>query len=138
MNRFCSLVSGLVFGLGLTISGMTNPEKVINFLNITRSWDPSLAFVMIGAIAVSAPFFSLVKHNKKPWFAETFSWPTLTEIDSKLVVGSLLFGIGWGLIGLCPGPAIASISFLQHSSLAFILAMLAGFALVRAYYLLQQ
>ena len=137
MNRFCSLISGLVFGLGLTISGMTNPEKVINFLNVTRSWDPSLAFVMIGAILASAPFFYLIKNKNKPWFADKFSWPTLKEIDSKLIVGSLLFGIGWGLIGLCPGPAIASISFMNASSFTFILAMLAGFSLVRAYNLLK-
>ena len=136
MNRFCSLISGLVFGLGLTISGMTNPEKVINFLNVTRSWDPSLAFVMIGAIVASAPFFYLIKNKNKPWFAESFSWPTFKEIDSKLIVGSLLFGIGWGLIGLCPGPAIASISLIHHSSFTFILAMLAGFSLVRAYNLI--
>ena len=137
MNRFCSLFSGLIFGLGLTISGMTNPEKVINFLNVARSWDPSLAFVMIGAILVSAPFFYLVKNKNKPLFAESFSWPTLKEIDSKLIIGSLLFGIGWGLIGLCPGPAIASISFMNASSFTFILAMLAGFSLVRAYNLLK-
>ena len=136
MNRFCSLFSGLIFGLGLTISGMTNPEKVINFLNVARSWDPSLAFVMIGAILVSAPFFYLVKNKNKPLFAESFSWPTLKEIDSKLIIGSLLFGVGWGLIGLCPGPAIASISLIHHSSFTFILAMLAGFSLVRAYNLI--
>lgn len=115
---------------------MTNPEKVINFLNVARSWDPSLAFVMIGAILVSAPFFYLVKNKNKPLFAESFSWPTLKEIDSKLIIGSLLFGIGWGLIGLCPGPAIASISLIHHSSFTFILAMLAGFSLVRAYNLI--
>ena len=136
MNRFCSLFSGLIFGLGLTISGMTNPEKVINFLNVARSWDPSLAFVMIGAILVSAPFFYLVKNKNKPLFAESFSWPTLKEIDSKLIIGSLLFGIGWGLIGLCPGHAIASISLIHHSSFTFILAMLEVFSLVRAYNLI--
>ena len=137
MNRFCSLFSGLVFGLGLTLSGMTNPEKVINFLNIFRAWDPSLAFVMIGAILISAPFFYLAKNKNKPLFAETFSWPTLKEIDSKLILGSLMFGIGWGLIGLCPGPAIASISLLSQPSFTFILSMLAGFSLVRAYNLIK-
>ena len=99
MNRFCSLFSGLIFGLGLTISGMTNPEKVINFLNVARSWDPSLAFVMIGAILVSAPFFYLVKNKNKPLFAESFSWPTLKEIDSKQIFQSD-DEIGWFFTGI--------------------------------------
>ena len=132
MKHITSLFAGLIFGAGLFVSEMTNPEKVLGFLNIFRSWDPSLLLVMVGAIIVTAPFFYFVKNKKRPLFAETFSWPTLKEIDSKLIFGSAMFGIGWGLIGLCPGPAIASISFYNQSSYLFLMAMLAGFALVRA------
>jgi len=106
MNKVISLLCGIIFGIGLVISEMINPEKVLGFLNIFRDWDPSLAFVMIGALIVSTPIFHLFKNKNKPVFSSNFSIPTNKELDKKLIIGSILFGAGWGLIGLCPGPAI--------------------------------
>ena len=127
MNKLVSLVCGIIFGMGLIISEMINPEKVLGFLNIFRDWDPSLAFVMIGALIVSTPIFHLFKNNKKPLFSSTFLIPTNKKIDRKLIIGSILFGAGWGLIGLCPGPAITSLALLNISSIVFVLSMFAGF-----------
>jgi uncharacterized membrane protein YedE/YeeE len=104
MNRIASLVSGIVFGIGLTISEMINPAKVLGFLDLFGNWDPSLMFVMIGALLVSSPMFHLIKKREKPIFAENFNFSNNKVIDSKLVIGSALFGAGWGLGGLCPGP----------------------------------
>ena len=133
MRAFIALISGTIFGLGLTIASMTNPAKVIGFLNIFGAWDPSLAFVMFGAILVSAPVIYIQKNKLKPLFADSFSLPTLKEIDKNLVVGSLLFGVGWGLIGLCPGPAVASLVLLNSSSIIFIISMLFAFTLVQPF-----
>ena len=102
-----SLISGLVFGIGLTIGGMTNPAKVIAFLNITNNWDPSLIFVMGGAIAFVLPSFYLLKNKEKPIFASSFQIPSSKNINQKLIFGSSMFGVGWGMIGLCRGPAIS-------------------------------
>jgi uncharacterized membrane protein YedE/YeeE len=102
MNRIASLVSGIVFGIGLTISEMINPAKVLGFLDLFGNWDPSLMFVMIGALLVSSPMFHLIKKREKPIFAENFNFSNNKVIDSKLVIGSALFGAGWGLGGLCP------------------------------------
>ena len=110
MNKVVSLACGIIFGIGLVISEMINPEKVLGFLNIFRDWDPSLAFVMIGALIISTPVFHLFKKNDKPLFSSSFSIPTNKEIDKKLIIGAVFFGSGWGLIGLCPGPAITSIA----------------------------
>ena len=110
MTKLSSLISGIIFGAGLTISGMVNPQKVLGFLNIFRDWDPSLAFVMIGALIVSTPLFHLFKNKEKPIFSSSFSISNKKEIDKKLIIGSILFGAGWGLVGLCPGPAITSIA----------------------------
>ena len=126
-NKLFSLLSGLVFGIGLTIAEMTNPAKIIAFLNITGNWDPSLIFVMGGAIAFTAPFFYLLKNKDKPFFSSSFQIPKNISIDRKLIIGSSLFGIGWGMIGLCPGPAVSSIAFLQPLSMLFVIAMIAGF-----------
>jgi len=126
-----SLISGLVFGIGLTIGGMTNPAKVIAFLNITNNWDPSLMFVMGGAIAFVLPSFYLLKNKEKPIFASSFQIPSSKNINQKLIFGSSMFGIGWGLIGLCPGPAISSIAFLQPLSILFIISMMSGFYLTK-------
>ncbi len=100
---------GIVFGLGLLISGMAQPAKVQNFLDLFGRWDPSLAVVMAAALAVSWAGFALARRRAQPTFAPQWSWPDRTEIDAPLVAGSALFGIGWGLIGLCPGPALVDI-----------------------------
>ena len=127
MNKVVSLACGIIFGIGLVISEMINPEKVLGFLNIFRDWDPSLALVMIGALAISTPIFHLFKNNNKPLFSSSFLIPKNKKIDKKLIIGSILFGAGWGLVGLCPGPAITSLALLNISSVIFVLAMLTGF-----------
>ena len=127
MNKLISLICGIIFGIGLVISEMINPEKVLGFLNIFRDWDPSLAFVMIGALIISTPVFHLIKNKDKPLFSSNFSIPTNKEIDKRLITGSIFFGAGWGLIGLCPGPAITSLALLNISSAIFVASMFAGF-----------
>ena len=127
MIRLISLLSGIIFGLGLTISGMLNPQKVLGFLNIFDAWDPSLIFVMVGAIIIFAPLHFIFKKKSRPILAKNFISIENKNIDKKLLIGSGLFGTGWGLAGLCPGPAIASISFLNPSSLIFVLFMFVGF-----------
>jgi|TARA_B110000240_G_scaffold123010_1_gene137311 uncharacterized membrane protein YedE/YeeE len=127
MSRVVSLISGIIFGVGLTVSQMIDPAKVLGFLNIFGAWDPSLAFVMIGALIVSSPFFHLFKNNDKPVFADSFSYSNNKELNKKLIIGSSLFGAGWGLAGLCPGPAIASLALLNPSSLIFVITMFVGF-----------
>lgn len=127
MIRLISLLSGTIFGLGLTISGMVNPQKVLGFLNIFDAWDPSLIFVMVGAIIIFAPLHFIFKKKSRPILAKNFISIENKNIDKKLLIGSGLFGVGWGLAGLCPGPAIASISFLNPSSLIFVLFMFVGF-----------
>ena len=129
MNKIVSLLCGIVFGIGLVISEMINPEKVLGFLNIFRDWDPSLAFVMIGALVVSTLVFHLFKNKKKPLFSSNFLISSNKEVDKKLIIGSIFFGAGWGLIGLCPGPAITSIALLNMSSAIFVISMFIGFYL---------
>jgi uncharacterized membrane protein YedE/YeeE len=131
MNKIFSLLSGIIFGLGLTVSSMTNPAKVIGFLDITGNWDPSLMFVMLGAIAISAPFFYLLRNKNKPLFDSNFEIPTIKNLDKKLVLGASIFGIGWGMVGFCPGPAIASLAFLNPFSIIFVIAMVGGFYMSR-------
>ena len=127
MNIIVSLFCGIIFGIGLVISEMINPAKVLGFLNIFGEWDPSLAFVMIGALIISTPFFHLFKNKDKPFFAANFLISNATDIDKKLIIGSILFGAGWGLVGLCPGPAISSLALLNISSIAFVFWMSMGF-----------
>ena len=127
MSRVVSLISGIIFGVGLSVSQMIDPAKVLGFLNIFGAWDPSLAFVMIGALIISSPFFHLFKNNDKPVFADSFSYSNNKELNKKLIIGSSLFGAGWGLAGLCPGPAIASLALLNPSSLIFVITMFVGF-----------
>jgi uncharacterized membrane protein YedE/YeeE len=131
MSKIISLVCGIIFGIGLTVSQMIDPAKVLGFLNIFGDWDPSLAFVMVGALIISSPFFHLFKNNKKPIFVKSFNYTTNKEINKKLIIGSSLFGSGWGLAGLCPGPAIASLTLLNINSAVFVVAMFVGFYLVK-------
>ena len=131
MSKIISLVSGIVFGVGLVISKMINPEKVLGFLDLFGNWDPSLAFVMIGAFIVSSPLFHIIKNKEKPLFAEKFNYSNNKEVNNRLIVGSALFGAGWGLGGLCPGPAISSIALININSITFVFAMFFGFYLVK-------
>jgi uncharacterized membrane protein YedE/YeeE len=127
MSRLVSLFCGIIFGIGLVISQMINPAKVLGFLNLFGEWDPSLAFVMIGALIISSPLFHLFKNKEKPIFSSSFSISNKKEIDKELIFGSILFGAGWGLVGLCPGPAITSIALLNVSSAIFVVSMFIGF-----------
>ena len=131
MNKLISLISGTIFGIGLVVSQMINPEKVLGFLDLFGNWDPSLAFVMIGALIISSPLFHLIKNKDKPLFSEKFNYSNNKEINNKLVIGSALFGAGWGLGGLCPGPAISSIALLNINSIIFVVAMFIGFYLAK-------
>lgn len=119
------LFIGALFGFGLALAQMTNPEKVLSFLRLLPGWDPSLAFVMLAAIPVTLIGYRLVLGGQ-PLFATSFSLPTNTAIDRRLVTGSLVFGIGWGLAGYCPGPAFAALSSGLSEPFLFLLAMLAG------------
>ena len=129
MTKLSSLISGIVFGLGLTISGMVNPEKVLGFLNIFNAWDPSLLFVMIGAILIFSPLHFIFKRKSRPIFVKNFDITSNTNVDKNLIIGAIMFGAGWGLVGLCPGPAISSIAFLNISVYIFVLFMFLGFYL---------
>ena len=131
MSKIVSFMSGIIFGVGLSISNMINPGKVLGFLNLFGQWDPSLIFVMLGAISVSAPIFFLYRNKNKPLFADNFSISTLKSIDKNLIIGSGTFGIGWGMVGFCPGPAISSLALLNTYSVFFILSMLGGFLLTK-------
>lgn len=130
-----ALLSGLLFGAGLVVSQMVDPAKVLGFLDIAGiaggTWDPSLAFVMGGALAVTAPGYWFILRRKAPLAAPSFQVPTRRDIDAKLVLGAALFGIGWGLAGYCPGPAIASLVFGRLETAVFVVAMLAGMGLFR-------
>ena len=127
MNKLVALFCGTIFGIGLVISQMINPAKVLGFLNVFGEWDPSLALVMVGALIISSPLFHLFKNKEKPIFSTSFSISENQEIDKRLIFGSILFGAGWGLAGLCPGPAISSIALLNISSVTFVFSMFVGF-----------
>lgn len=126
-----ALVAGLLFGLGLTVSGMLNPAKVLAFLDIAGNWDPSLAFVMVGAIPIAAVGFALARRRRAPVYAVAYDPPTATAVDARLVGGSVLFGVGWGLVGYCPGPAIAALGLQGWQTWLFAAAMVAGMGLFR-------
>ena len=121
-----ALAAGLLFGLGLTISQMIDPAKVIGFLDPAGHWDPSLAFVMAAAIAVAAAGFAFARRRQVPLCDIRFVGPTKTRVDARLITGAVIFGIGWGLVGYCPGPALASLTIGGLSPLLFVAAMLAG------------
>ncbi len=122
----CALASGLLFGVGLVISGMVSPERVLGFLDVAGRWDPTLAFVMGGALLVTLPVFQSLPRLGRPLFAERFALPTRKDIDWQLVTGAALFGIGWGLVGLCPGPALVALTTLSTPAFVFVGSLLAG------------
>ncbi len=126
-----ALLAGTIFGFGLGLSQMVDPAKVLGFLDIAGSWDPSLALVMGGALAVTAIAFRKTLRPPAPMFATSFALPTAIAIDTRLIAGAVLFGVGWGLVGLCPGPAIAGLAYGLLESVVFLGAMVAGMALAR-------
>ena len=128
MQKVTALLSGMVFGLGLILSQMTNPQKVLSFLDIFGDWDPSLAFVMGAALVVTSIGYKWILKRDAPQFADRFQLPTRTELDWRLMAGAALFGIGWGLVGLCPGPAIVDLAVGGTPIFIFIFAMAAGMA----------
>lgn len=126
MIVFASLLAGLVFGLGLIVSGMADPAKVLGFLDLAGPWDPSLAFVMAGAIVVGGVGFFVARYRTVSWLDAEMKLPSARPIDRRLVVGSMLFGVGWGIAGFCPGPALVVLGMGQGKALVFVAAMLAG------------
>lgn len=133
MRLLSALASGLLFGVGLALSGLMNPARVLGFLDITGRWDPTLVFVLGGAVAVSALGYAVSRRLAKPVFARRFEIPTAQTLDATLLLGAGIFGVGWGLVGFCPGPALASLSLGLPKSYVFVLAMLAGMILHGAY-----
>jgi uncharacterized protein len=129
MPVLASLLAGLVFGLGLIVSGMADPAKVLGFLDLAGHWDPSLAFVMVGAIAVGTVAFALAHKRTTSFLGLDMKLPTARHMDRRLVGGSMLFGIGWGIAGFCPGPALVALGMGQAKALIFTIAMLAGMGL---------
>ena len=131
LRALSSLIAGLIFGLGLVISGMINPAKIQNFLDITGSWDPSLAFVMGAALIVTGVGFAVLKTSSRPLLDTRFQWPTRTDLDPRLISGSATFGAGWGLAGFCPGPALSAAALGAGPVYIFLIAMMTGIALWR-------
>ena len=126
MKAILAALAGIFFGLGLGISGMTQPTKVIGFLDVAGAWDPSLACVMIGAIGVHFVGVRLARKRGTPIFGESFAWPARTTLDRPLLVGAAIFGVGWGLGGFCPGPALVGAASGSVSAIAFSAAMVVG------------
>lgn len=132
MKEIAALIAGLLFSLGLILSGMTNPENIINFLDITGNWNPALMFVLMSAVVVTGIGYRLVWKRSAPLYEVSFSVPTSRILDKRLIIGSAIFGVGWGLAGLCPGPALASVfSGNGFKILVFIAAMVGGILLQR-------
>jgi uncharacterized protein len=125
-ERLPALVAGLLFGGGLLVSGMADPQRVLAFLRIAPGWDPSLAFVMGGALAVTVPGFALMRHRGRPLFAAQFATQSSAPVDRRLLIGAALFGLGWGWAGYCPGPALVGVGLGHWTALAFVPAMFAG------------
>ncbi len=127
MRNLVAALSGVIFGIGLGLSQMVNPEKVRNFLDFTGTWDPSLAFVMGGAVVVFFLAWRLALRSSRPLFDTRFRWPDKGAVlDARMLSGAAIFGVGWGLVGFCPGPAITSLSYLATQSAIFVAAMVAG------------
>ena len=125
---FVALLAGLIFGTGLFVSRMVDPAKVLGFLDVAGNWDPSLAFVMGGALVVAALGNRIARSQPAPLAAASFQWPTSRDVDARLIGGAAVFGAGWGLVGFCPGPALAGLGFGLWQVAMFVLAMLAGMA----------
>jgi uncharacterized protein len=126
MRNFLSFAVGLLFGVGLCLSGMTRPDKVLGFLDLAGAWDPSLAFVMGGALVVGFAAFGFAKKRQGDLFGSPIALPGRSALDRPLVVGSLIFGVGWGLAGVCPGPGVVDIGFFEPRALVFVAAMAIG------------
>ena len=126
MQMLVTYLAGLIFGVGLCISGMNRPEKVLGFLDVAGLWDPSLAFVMAGAIGVAFFAFRLAAMRARAWLGDPMRLPTSTTVDRRLLAGSAIFGLGWGLAGVCPGPGIVDLGFFDPRAAVFVVAMLAG------------
>ncbi|MES2885576.1 MAG: DUF6691 family protein [Pseudomonadota bacterium] len=126
LNRSITVLSGLLFGAGLVVSGMADPAKVLGFLTLDANWDPSLAVVMAGGLAVTIPGFAWLRRRQRPLLANTFAQPSSATVDWRLLTGAMLFGLGWGLSGYCPGPALVSAGLGQSAALLLVPAMLAG------------
>ena len=126
MTLLVSLLTGLVFGIGLIVSGMADPAKVLGFLDLAGAWDPSLAFVMAGAIVVSAVAFAMARRRTVSLLGAEMKLPTARQIDRRLVLGSVVFGIGWGVAGFCPGPGLVALGMGETKAVAFVAAMLVG------------
>lgn len=122
-----ALLAGFIFGIGLALSKMIDPNKVLNFLDVTGNWDPSLALVMGGALLVTSVTFKFILKRSHPIFEDKFRLPTRTDIDLKLIIGAMLFGIGWGIAGFCPGPAVASLGLALLDPAIFVISMMVGF-----------
>ena len=128
MYVFTSLLAGLVFGIGLVVSGMADPVKVIGFLDLAGRWDPSLAFVMAGAIAVGVIAFAFARRRTRSFLNTPMALPSNSAVDRRLVLGSLVFGVGWGIAGFCPGPGLVALGMGESKALIFVVAMVAGMA----------
>ena len=133
-NLFSQYLIGVLFGLGLMISGMTNPEKIINFLNITGLWDPSLLFVMVGAVLVAMAGFYIQSKRSESFFGGALHIPRRLDITKPLVIGAFIFGLGWGLVGFCPGPAIVSLGTMRIKAFIFVVAMLVGMEICERFF----
>ena len=133
MQTIVSLIAGLIFGYGLVLSGMSNPAKVMNFLDVAGAFDPSLIFVMLGAVVTTFIGYRFLWRLDRPLFTIEFQTSPKTDIDNRLVLGPVLFGVGWGLVGLCPGPALASLTFGGLSALIFFIAMLKGMIIAKLF-----
>ena len=129
MTIFASWVAGVIFGLGLIVSGMADPAKVLGFLDLAGAWDPSLAFVMAGAISVAAVAFAVARKRTVSFLGAAMNLPKTRRTDRRLVAGSLMFGIGWGVAGFCPGPGLVALGMGEIKALVFVVAMLAGMGL---------
>ena len=138
MLALTALLAGLVFGIGLIVSGMANPAKVLGFLDLFGKWDPSLGLVMGGAVAVASIAFFLARKRTVSLLGASLKLPTARDIDRRLVMGSVLFGVGWGIAGFCPGPALVALGMGEGKALVFVLAMLAGMGLFEVLETLKQ
>lgn len=126
MRHLIALAAGAVFGFGLCLSHMADPDKVLAFLDPVGHWDPSLALVMGGALLITAPAFAALRRRRQSWVGDPMQWPTATRIDRRLLAGAALFGVGWGLAGYCPGPALAALPFNPHEAVIFVAALITG------------